>query len=211
MLPQRFTFRIRSLARHPDRLAENHLTAREGQGDLKAVPALGLDLPGGVPRGGDDWEAGDLRQRHDAFLYHVARSARSIRRDGQIIAALRPAGEFQQGLRAAPAGGAAHRMHAETLEDAGQETAVFAGAHHRGHARGLIVLLRVAVILDEAERQPVVPDAINRRAGGTIVEIPGDIGPSVTQGRRNTPDQQMDQPRAQPLVPSRRMGHHDSG
>ena len=80
-----------------------NIATRKRQWNLKAVPAFQQDFQLQMIGHRHDWQAGDLRQRHGAFLHHIARAARAVRGDGQVVTFFCPGSQFQQRLRAAPA------------------------------------------------------------------------------------------------------------
>jgi hypothetical protein len=158
-----------------DRLAERHLAAGEREGNLEAVPALDLDFPAQLAGVGDDGEAGDLGQGDDAILDGVAWAARSIRGDGEVIAAAGPRGELQEGLGAAAAGGSADGLDAEVLQDAGEEGTVFAGADECGEAVVPVDGADHAFVDLHAKAEAIVPkgedDRLIREAGGAATAV----------------------------------------
>src|ERR1039457_1099962 len=90
-------------------------------------------------RRGNDWQSGDLRQRHRAVLHGVARAARTVGRDGEVVTAFGPRGQFEQRLAAAPAARPAHGLDAETLENRREKRAVAAGADESRETRRLVM------------------------------------------------------------------------
>ena len=95
-LPQILAFGVRCLARHAQDPADDDFTARERQRNLKPVPAFRADFPVQLNATGTMGKAGQLREGNHAFLNLVARSARAVRRDGQVVAALGPGRQFRK-------------------------------------------------------------------------------------------------------------------
>src|SRR5258708_6693197 len=128
MFAQRFTLGVRGFARDADWFFKNHFTPGKRDWDLKAVPTVQADFPVQMIGDRNDGQAGDLGGGHDAVLYDIAGTARSIWSEREIIAALRPGGQFEQGLRTAPAGGTANRLHFKAFQHTRQKSSVFARA-----------------------------------------------------------------------------------
>ena len=122
------SFNFVSVAADTDRLVQNEIAPGEWERDLKAVPAFETDLRLGVAGHRDDRQSSDLGEGDDAVLDDITRTLWTIRRDGQVISPFREAGQFQQGLRAAAAAGAADLFDSEPAQDGSEEGAVLAGA-----------------------------------------------------------------------------------
>src|SRR5262245_56715195 len=145
-LPQDFSFLLRCFAWHEQGLTKSHNDRTERKGHLKTIPALQTDFPSQMLRCGNNGPAGQLGQGDDAILQHVARTARAIRGNGQIVALLSPGRQFQQGLWPTPARRATHRLHTEMFEDASHDATIFAGADDGRKATRLLSPLDVIVI-----------------------------------------------------------------
>ena len=166
-----------------DGFAEGHFAVRKGQRDLKAVPALRADLPAKPAGVGNNRQTGDLRQGHHAFLHDVARPPRTVGCHREVVAALGPRGQLEQGLRATPAGGSPHRRHTEVLEDGGEQRAVLAGADEGGQVVLLVKVADEALVNLHAQDQAVVPecedDGFVGKLGGAVAAVD-----AVAQGGR---------------------------
>src|SRR5882762_9370515 len=114
---------------------------------------------------GNNGKPGDLCQGDYSLLHDIAGPARAVGCNGQIITAIGPGGQFEQGLRTAAAGGASHGLDVETFEDAGKKSAVLARADQGDQAGSSIAWFDVAVMDFHGDRQTIVPDGINGRAG----------------------------------------------
>src|ERR1035437_5673045 len=114
-LPEFFAAGIRVFTRHEQHPTSGHFAAGKWQRNQKTIPAFQLNLPVQIIRHRHERPTGDLPQHHRSFSHNVTRPARPVRRDGEVIAAHGPRGQFQQCLRAAPAARTAHRLDPETV------------------------------------------------------------------------------------------------
>ena len=108
------------VARHDDDATQRDFTARKGQGNLKTVPAFQLDFPVQMIRYRHDGQAGELRQRNRAFRNDLARAARAVRGDGNVITAPGPRCQFTQRLRTPSAARSAHGLDAQIFKNLGE-------------------------------------------------------------------------------------------
>ena len=155
----------------------------------------------------NDRQPGDLGERHHPILHYITWPARSIRRNRQVITALGPRRQLEHRLWPAPARGAAHGLDVERFQDRREESAVLAGADHRRHPGAAAAFSGVAKVSPHRQRQPVMPNAEDYRACGGAVETAGPILPLVAQRSGQAAHERKDQPRPEPLAPTRRMGH----
>src|ERR1035437_5326411 len=158
-------------------------------------------------RRGNDWQSGDLRQRHRAVLHDVARAARAVGRDGEVVTALRPCRQFEQRLRPAPARRTTHRLDAETFKDGREKRAVAAGTDESRETGGLMMPASEDGIHFHRKRQPVVPGAKNHLDNVLARYESVRVVDAVTQCRRDQTKHDPKDPYAEPLMPFRRMRH----
>ncbi len=122
-----------ALGRHGERFADGHHDAREGLGDLRAVPAAECPVPGGFGVERHDRLPGGLRQPHHPGLHHPGRAARAVHGEGGGRLTRRPH-ELPQGARAAARARTSRRAVAEARDDARNPLAVEVLADDHDHA-----------------------------------------------------------------------------
>src|SRR6266704_4113853 len=102
-------------------------------------------------------------------------------------------------------------MDSEGFENGAQKSAVLARAHQGGHTGRGLPRPDVPLVHCDAQREPIVPEAVNDRSGWTRGEEARLIIEMKSNRARDAPEESNDEPGGDSLVPARGVGDDNAG
>src|SRR5207247_9291795 len=102
-------------------------------------------------------------------------------------------------------GRARHRRHVVVFEHARQQTTVLAGTDYRSHAAIPANTAQVAAIHFQGKRQPIVPDAEDKRPAAVTSEQAGPVLPLIADRRRDPSHEPVNDERRKTAIPLQRL------